>query len=228
MTPTVVAKKIRDLGVDHHEAVRAMVNAVAVNRGLAAPWDAPPLDLPTLADINEVGEVHEILLGRQDGKRGEQGSYFTPVIVADAITRISIELPLQQGKHPLSILAMDPACGAGVFLVSAAQKLTLAWLAIELGVLDPPDWMLRAALPLVASECVFGVDIDPVAVELAKAAMWLEAGGIPPITWMDRNIICGNTLEGDEPPKLRQRQAKTSEPEPATETPQLPIGGSSA
>jgi hypothetical protein len=207
MTPTAVAKKVRALEVDHHLAVHVMVNAIATNRGLRAPWDAPQLDLPTLTSVFDIGEVHQVLLGRQDGKRGAQGSYFTPEALADFTTRVSIEMPLMQGKHPMDVLAFDASCGAGVFLVAAARKLTMAWLAIEFGSDEPPpEWQFRSALALVAAECVFGVDIDPIAVDLSKSWLWLEAGGAPPITWMDRNIIVGNTLEGDEPPKLGERQ----------------------
>ena len=202
MNPEQIARQVRTLGVDHHTAVHIMVNAVAVNHGLPAPWDAPDLDLPALEDIAEIGDVHQLLLG---GKRGEQGSYFTPAPLAEFTTRASIDVPLARGTHPLSVLAMDPSCGAGVFLVMAARRLARALLAVDFDVTDPQPWMVRNVLPLIAVECVFGVDIDPIAVDLAKSALWLEAGGIPPITFMDRNVICGDTLSGAEPPKLRER-----------------------
>lgn len=221
--PAAAAKKIQALGIDHHTAIHVMVNAIATNRGLRAPWDAPPLELPMLTSVYDIGEVHQILLGRQDGKRGAQGSYFTPEPLADFTTRVSIEAPLLQGKHPMDVLAMDPSCGAGVFLVAAARKLAIAWLAIDFPSWDelPPEWQFRSAIALIASECVFGVDIDPIAIDLAKSWLWLETGGFPPITWMDRNIIVGDTLAGDEPPKLTERlaarKASEDEDEPATD-----------
>jgi hypothetical protein len=54
-------------------------------------------------------------------------------------------------------------------------------------------------------QCVFGVDLDPVAVEIARAACWLEAGGTRPLGWMDDNIIAGDTLAGVLPKPLRDR-----------------------
>lgn len=214
VTPASVAKKIHALGIDHHVAVHVMVNAIAANRGLRAPWDAPSPELPTLTSVYDIGEVHQLLLGGHDGKRGAQGSYFTPEPLADFMTRISIEAPLLQGKHPMDVLAVDPSCGGGVFLVAAARKLSIAWLALEFGSDElPPEWQFRAAMALVASECVFGIDIDPIAVDISKSWLWLETGGVPPITWMDRNIIIGDTLAGDEPPKLAERLAARKPPE---------------
>ena len=207
MNPATVAEKVRAAGVDHHTAARAMVNALATNRGLAPPWDAPVLDLPTLADVNEVGEVHQLLLGRQDGQRGEQGSYYTPDPLAGFLARFVMDIQMSKlgDRHPMDVLLMDPACGAGVLLVRAARALTARLVEVELGC-RPTDALVRGLLPHLAADCVFGVDVDPVAVDLTKSALWLESDGVPPITWMDRNVIVGNVLEGDEPPKLAERQ----------------------
>ena len=62
-------------------------------------------------------------------------------------------------------------------------------------------------LPEVMTECVFGMDIDPVAVDLARAALWIEAGGEQHITFMDRNVVIVNPLSGPDaqPPKLAER-----------------------
>jgi len=59
-------------------------------------------------------------------------------------------------------------------------------------------------LPTVITECVFSLDIDPAA-ELARRALSLETGGelAPPA--LERNVICGNPLEGDSPPAMEDR-----------------------
>jgi hypothetical protein len=51
------------------------------------------------------------------------------------------------------------------------------------------------------------MDIDPVAVDLARAALWIEAGGEQPIGFMDRNVVVVNSLSGPDaqPPKLAER-----------------------
>jgi hypothetical protein len=55
------------------------------------------------------------------------------------------------------------------------------------------------------TECVYGIDTDPVAVDLARAVCWLETGGIWPITFMDANITAGDPLAGDSPKALEDR-----------------------
>lgn len=211
MTPAAVAAQVRKLGLDPRTAALGLVNAIAAGRGLTPPWEAPHDGLPVLADVNEIGEVHQLLLGGQDAKRGEQGSYYTPDPLTQFMSRFVMDVQISRlsDRHPLDMLVIDPSCGAGAMLVRAARTLAARLVELELGC-EPTEDLVRGFLPYVAADCIFGVDIDPVAVDLAKSALWLEANGVPPITWMDRNIICGNTLEGDEPPRLRERQAAIS------------------
>lgn len=204
------AAEIRKLGIDSHTAAHGLVNAIAADRGLTLPWDAPYDGLPVLADVNEIGDVHQLLLGGQHQQRGEQGSYYTPDPLTQFMSRFVMDINLSRlgDRHPLDMLVLDPSCGAGAMLVRAARTLTTRLIELELG--EPTEYLIRGLLPHLAGDCIFGVDVDPVAVDLTKSALWLESDGIPPITWMDRNIICGNTLDGDEPPKLRERQANTA------------------
>lgn len=211
MNPAAVAAKSRELGLEPHAAAHGLVNAIAIDRGLTPPWDAPHDGLPVLADVNAIGDVHQLLLGGQDAKRGEQGSYYTPDPLTKFMSRFVLDINLTRlgDRHPLDMLVLDPSCGAGAMLVRAARTLAARLVEIELH-REPTEDLIRGFLPYLAPDCIFGVDIDPVAVDLAKSALWLEANGVPDITWMDRNIICGNTLDGDEPPRLRERQASTA------------------
>lgn len=214
MSAATIAAKIRELGLEPHAAAHGLVNAIAVDRGLTPPWNAPHDGLPVLADVNAIGDVHQLLLGGQDAKRGEQGSYYTPDPLTAFMSRFVMDINLSRpgDRHPLDMLVLDPSCGAGAMLVRAARTLTARLIEVDLGC-EPTEYLVRGLLPHLAGDCIFGVDVDPVAVDLTKSALWLEANGVPDITWMDRNIICGNTLNGDEPPKLRERQA-TLAPEP--------------
>src|SRR5262249_51913026 len=54
--------------------------------------------------------------------------------------------------------------------------------------------------------CIFGIDIDPVAVDLAKLALSLETAGAITPSMLDRHIICGNTLAGVTPPAMDDRR----------------------
>ncbi|MFH2008431.1 MAG: N-6 DNA methylase [bacterium] len=85
----------------------------------------------------------------------------------------------------------DPACGAGVFLVSALDRLA-AWLRRPLGGSPPPGW-LRARIP----ETLFGVDVDPTAVAAARSALVSRATHWDPACEaldLSGNVVVGNSL----------------------------------
>lgn len=176
--------------------------------------------------VLDIGEIHQRLLElspeqrpdgtvtahRKDlGRRDAQGAWYTPPEVAEAMCRLSIGPQLDrlaQDPDPgamFDVLAIDPACGAGVFLIEAA-RLIAGRIAARVSGVDPaPPGHVRAALPVVMTECVFGVDIDPVAVDMAKTALWLEIEGREPFGFMDRNITVGDALQLDQPPAYTER-----------------------
>ena len=95
-----------------------------------------------------------------------------------------------------------------MFLVEAA-RLIASRLAARVSGQDPaPEAHVRAALPVVMRECIYGVDIDPIAIDLAKCALWLEIDGRAPYTFMDRNIICGNALADEMPPAFSEARGE--------------------
>ncbi|MFD0625567.1 hypothetical protein ACFQ2K_25280 [Streptomyces sanglieri] len=103
---------------------------------------------------------------------------------------------------------LDPAMGSGAFLVSACRYLSDrvvdAWLRDglpdevrrDVGA-DDRDELLRVARRLVADRCLYGVDRDPMAVELAKLSLWLVtlAKGRP-FSFLDHALRCGDSLVG--------------------------------
>ena len=137
------------------------------------------------------------------GDRKATGSYYTP----DYIVRYIVEntlAPLCESKtvdEILSLKILDPATGSGHFLVGVVD-----YLAEEL--ITHPDaphitertdaetelayWRRR-----VVESCVYGVDLNPMAVELAKLSLWLHtvAKG-EPLSFLDHHIRCGNSLIG--------------------------------
>lgn len=177
--------------------------------------------------VLDIGEIHQRLLeltpvrGEDSsvkaersglGKRAALGSWYTPPEVAEAMCRLSIGPQLDQlaqDAEPgaiFDVLAIDPACGAGVFLIEAARLITHR-LVVRVSGEDPaPAEHVRAALPVVMRECIFGIDIDPVAVDLAKTILWMEIDGREPFGFMDRNIICGNPLDLDQPPAFTEKR----------------------
>ncbi|MDP1757785.1 MAG: ATP phosphoribosyltransferase regulatory subunit [Pseudohongiella sp.] len=126
-------------------------------------------------------------------------------------------------KSPADLLDLkicDPAMGSGAFLVQAcrwlADRLVEAWsqaegnekkVSVDGEVLDAPD--IKEPLPrdteariviarrLIAERCLYGVDLNPLAVELAKLSIWLVtmAKGRP-FGFLDHNLRCGDSLLG--------------------------------
>ena len=176
--------------------------------------------------VVDLGEVHQQLLElattrRPDGtlharkqaqsRRNTQGAWYTPPQIAEAMCQMSIGPQLDRltaDPDPGAIFdlaVIDPACGAGVFLIAAARLIATRLTARVSGTNPPPAAHLNAALPVVMRECIYGIDIDPVAVDLTKAALWMEIHGRAPFTFMDRNVICGNPLDLDQPPAFTER-----------------------
>ena len=158
------------------------------------------------------------------GKRKATGSYYTP----DYIVRYIVEntlAPLCEGKSVdeiLSLKILDPATGSGHFLVGVvdylAEKLITHPGATHTTDTASEDTELAYWRRRVVESCVYGVDLNPMAVELAKLSLWLHtvAKG-EPLSFLDHHIRCGNSLIGakienlSHLPELRRNRRETSE-----------------
>lgn len=102
----------------------------------------------------------------------------------------------------LSFKVCDPAMGSGHFLVDAANQmagLVVSLLAeipyIEGVVAKPghPNYWRR----LITRHCIYGVDLNPLAVNLAKLSLWLNSFAVEhKLTFLDHHLRCGNSLIG--------------------------------
>jgi hypothetical protein len=203
--------------------MRLAVSIAAQARGLQPPWDPglpvgreadaaaalralAPAD-PRGWDASCLGGIYEAVIAAD--VRKQLGTWFTPPAAAEAVTRFALpddrECSCRNPARARQVMALDPACGAGIFLIAAARRIAAACAAAMSGQEDPPEAAIQLALPAVMQSCVFGIDIDPVAVELARAACWLEIGGARPIGWLDDNIVVGDTLAGALPGPLADR-----------------------
>lgn len=153
----------------------------------------------------------EILILVEDPvRRRLTGSYFTPEEVVDAIVQRTLDPVLARrsdavaaaglaGEEALDALLelriVDPAMGSAHFLVAVVAYVALA------AATDPSydgDRGLDELQRLVAERCVYGVDLNPMAVELARLALWLTTvKGDAPLTFL-RNLRVGNSLVGAE------------------------------
>jgi hypothetical protein len=140
--------------------------------------------------------------------RKTTGSYYTNAGLVECLIKSNLD-PLIEEKlaeeHKitneqkiLSITVIDPACGSGHFLLAAARRLAdkLALLRAN-GIQPIGDDLYRNSLRDVISSCIYGVDLNPLAVELARMALWLESHEPgKPLSFLDHHIRCGNSLIG--------------------------------
>jgi hypothetical protein len=160
--------------------------------------------VPEISDEGRGFQFTEATSG-QGNARKQTGSYYTH----DDLVQLLLDLALEPliasrvsaaGTSPtealLQIRLVDPACGSGHFLLSAARRIAvhLARLRAE-GSASPSEY--RAALREVISHCIYGVDRNPMAVELCKAALWIETV-VPgrPLSFLDGHLRCGDALLG--------------------------------
>jgi hypothetical protein len=97
----------------------------------------------------------------------------------------------------LSLRVADISCGSGHILLAAARRIAAALATVRTGEEQPSPAAFRAALRDVIRTCIYGVDLNPLAVELCKVALWLEAH-VPgePLNFLDHHIKCGNAIVG--------------------------------
>lgn len=167
----------------------------------------PAIDLPA----RRFGFVGMTETGSTAGNaRKTSGSYYTPDSLVQALIRSALDPVIEQRlaaapANPietlLAIRVIDPACGSGHFLLAAARRLAekLAQLRSAAsdreGAIKPQDY--RHALRDVVAHCIFGVDRNPMAIELARMALWLEAHEEDrPLGFLDHHLQVGDALLG--------------------------------
>jgi hypothetical protein len=119
--------------------------------------------------------------------------------------RLAKAAPQDQETALLSLKVCDPACGSGHFLVAAAHRLAKRLASIRSHEEEPAPSAIQHALRDVIGHCVYGVDLNPMAVELCKITLWMEAMEPgKPLTFLDHHIQCGNSLLGCDSKLLKQ------------------------
>ncbi|MBX0330191.1 hypothetical protein K2Z83_21205 [Oscillochloris sp. ZM17-4] len=92
---------------------------------------------------------------------------------------------------------IDPACGSGAFLLAAARRIGRELAKVRAGEDQPTPAAFRHAVRDVIQRCIFGVDLNPLATDLCKLALWIEGhcAGMP-LSFLDHHIKRGNSLIG--------------------------------
>lgn len=100
----------------------------------------------------------------------------------------------------LNLRICDPACGSGHFLIAAAHRIAKRLASARTNDQEPSPEAIRHALREVVGRCLYGVDINPMAVELCKVSLWMEAlEPGKPLSFLDYHIQQGNSLLGTTP-----------------------------
>lgn len=166
--------------------------------------DAAPWRFGFLGDPEPGGEAGQ---QRQRGTaRKTTGSYYTPdslvqELIQSALVPV-IEHTLAENREDpvkalLALKIVDPAAGSGHFLLAAARRLAAEVARLRAGADQPTEADYRHALREVVAHCIYGVDLNPLAVELCKTALWLETVEPgKPLGFLDAHIRCGNALVG--------------------------------
>lgn len=137
--------------------------------------------------------------------RKTSASYYTPAPLVDRLVKSALDPLIEKAlasKDPeaalLALAVLDPACGSGHFSLAAGRRIAEALARVragEGGTVTPA--LYRAAFRDVISHCLYGVDLNPMAVELAKIALWIESVEPgKPLTFLDSHFVCGNSVLG--------------------------------
>jgi hypothetical protein len=165
--------------------------------------------------LEQQGSQWQLSYGGGAGSdRKTTGSYYTPdalvqeliksaliPVIADRLSKAHDQA--EQELALLNIKVIDPACGSGHFLLAAARRLAVALAQVRAGDDQPSEDDRQRALRDVVAHCIYAVDRNPMAVELCKVALWIEAiDPGKPLSFLDAHIQCGDSLVGVFDPKV--------------------------
>jgi len=173
--------------------------------------------------------------------RKGSGSFYTPLPLVQDLVRHALG-PLIEGTSASKIerlRVLDPACGSAHFLVEAMRFLGRALhraYSLENGGKAPPhfrgtwdndfevvDEEARASgsearawcKRRIAEHCLFGVDLNPTAVQLAQVSLWIESlAGERPLSYFEHHVRCGNSLLGTWLERLAEPPLPDMRPKP--------------
>ena len=176
-------------------------------------------------DVEQLGAVYEHLLEYQPHAGGldrtrdirkSTATFYTPRPVTACLVRTTLE-PLVRGRDAddlLRLRVLDLAMGSGAFLVGACRYLASA---VEEALVREGRWhpgdvtaVDRAELRReIAQRCLYGADLNPMAVQLARLSLWLVTlAGDKPLTFLDHHLVTGDSLVGASPADVQRQPTK--------------------
>ena len=188
-------------------------------------------------DIAVTFRAGETYLVTDLGERKLTGSYYTPDYIVkymvDEAVRPALDAAVCEAQSDaervqavLSVNVLDPSMGSGHFPVEVTEY--IARYLVELGVqpeevgesIEKGEAELSYWKRRVAQQCIYGVDLNPLAVELAKLSLWLTtAAKDRPLSFLDHHLRPGNALVGswlsqvavDQHPTAKQARQRTQQ-----------------
>jgi hypothetical protein len=179
-------------------------------------------------DVEQLGAVYEQVLDYEPDPRGpatlvrtrdarkSSGAFYTPRALTASLVRQTLA-PLVHSRSSDEIFALrivDPAMGSGAFLVAACRFLAAAaedalieegrWHAGD--VTDSDRALLRRD---IATRCLYGVDLNPMAVQLARLSLWLATlASDKPLSFLDHHLVAGDSLIGASPADVQRQPGR--------------------
>lgn len=225
--PVIDGSPQRDLLLGAEITNKNLLRAIRHLAWILVPGQrAQPIDYRHLG-AEELGGVYESLLElvpRVDldtrqfslahlsgNERKTTGSYYTPPALVSALLDASLDPVLDEAvtsgqnlaereANLLAVTVCDPASGSGGFLVAAARRIARRLAQVRSGEDEPTPEAVQHALHDVVARCIYGVDMNDLAAELAKVSLWLEAlEPGKPLGFLDARIRVGNSLFGTTP-----------------------------
>ena len=209
-------RAIRDLSLYEHQSSRGQakqlrrVNYEALDvEELGSVYESlldfhPQIILPLDRGIAGIFRF-ELIIGSD---RKSTGSYYPPPELIAQLIKTALEpviseklanittIPEKEAAL-LSITICDPSCGSGHFLLAAARRLGKELARVRTTEHQPGLEHIRPATRDVIQNCIYGVDLNPLAVDLCKVALWIEGYNKGyPLSFLDHRIKCGNSLVG--------------------------------
>jgi hypothetical protein len=198
-------------------AMRALTLIIDRDARLLRPIDYRNLGADELGGIYEgLLELHPVvdadaghfeLEARAGSERKSTGSYYTPDSLIAALLDSALDPLLDEAARAtdpeeaiLSLRVLDPAAGSGHFLAAAGRRIARRLAAVRTRESEPAPEAVRHAVRDVVGRCLYGIYINPMALELAKISLWLEAiEPGRPLSFLDHHLACGNALLGATP-----------------------------
>lgn len=155
--------------------------------------------------------------------REKSASYYTPESLTQCLVKYALKelLPGKSAADILELKVCEPAMGSAAFLNEVVNQLAQHYLELrqqETGKSIPHEQFateLQKVKMRLADQNVFGVDLNPVAVELAEVSLWLNSIFTPEkgrafVPWFSQQLVCGNSLIGARRQIYRVSQLPTS------------------